>query len=44
MATHSSIPAWRSLWTVELVGYSPWNRLESDVTERLTRTVCQAPY
>ena len=36
MATHSSILAWRILWTEEPVGYSPWGRKESDVTERLT--------
>ena len=24
MATHSSILAWRILWTEELCGYSPW--------------------
>ena len=36
MATHSSILAWRILWTEEPVGYSPWGREESDVTERLT--------
>ena len=24
MATHSSILAWRTPWTEELVGYSPW--------------------
>ena len=24
MATHSSILAWRILWTEDLVGYSPW--------------------
>ena len=28
MATHSSTLAWRSL-----VGYSPWGRKESDMTE-----------
>ena len=28
-ATHSSILAWRSPWTV----YSPWGRKESDTTE-----------
>ena len=32
MATHSSILAWRILWTEEL-GYSPWGRKESDTTE-----------
>ena len=37
MATHSSILAWRIPWTEEPgVGYSPWNRKESDTTERLT--------
>ena len=35
MATHSSILAWRILWTEELVGYSPWGRKESDTTEQL---------
>ena len=33
MATHSSILAWRIPWIGELVGYSPWGRKESDVTE-----------
>ena len=31
MASHSSILA----WTEEPVGYSPWDRKESDMTERL---------
>ena len=31
-ATHSSILAWRIPWTV----YSPWDRKESDTTERLS--------
>ena len=31
-ATHSSILAWRILWTVL---YSPWDHKESDTTERL---------
>ena len=36
MATHSSILAWRILWTEEPgAGYSPWGRKESDTTERL---------
>ena len=35
MATHSSI-AWRTPWTEELVGYSPWGCKESDMTERLS--------
>ena len=35
MATHSSILAWRIPWTESLVGYSPWGRKESDMTERL---------
>ena len=33
MATHSSILAWRSPWTEEPVGYSPWVRKESNTTE-----------
>ena len=36
MATHSSILAWRIPWTEELVGYIPWGRKESDMTEQLT--------
>ena len=35
MATHSSILAWRILWTEELAGYSPWGHKELDKTERL---------
>ena len=35
MATHSSILAWRIPGTGSLVGYSPWGRKESDMTERL---------
>ena len=35
MATHSSTVAWRIPWAEELVGCSPWNREESDMTERL---------
>ena len=33
MAAHSSILAWRIPWAEELVGYSPWGRKESDMTE-----------
>ena len=36
MTTHSSILAWRILWTEEPGGYSPWGRTESDTTERLS--------
>ena len=36
MATHSSILAWRSPWTEEPEGYSPWDCKESATTERLT--------
>ena len=37
METHSSILAWRIPWTEKsLVGYSPWGRKESDMTERLS--------
>ena len=35
MATHSSILAWKIPWTEEPVGYSPWGRKESDMTEQL---------
>ena len=31
-ATHSSILAWRTPWTV----YSPWGHKELDMTERLS--------
>ena len=33
MATHSSILAWRILWTEEPKGYSPKGRTWSDMTE-----------
>ena len=36
MATHSSILAWRSPWTEDWGGYSPWGRGELDTMERLT--------
>ena len=32
MATHSSILAWKILWTEE-PGYSPWSHKESNTTE-----------
>ena len=35
-ATHSSLLAWRTPWTEEPGGYSPWGRAESDTTERLS--------
>ena len=35
MAPHSSILAWRILWTEEPEGYSPRGHKESDVTEHL---------
>ena len=35
MATHSSTLAWKTPWTENLVGYSPWGRKEPDTTERL---------
>ena len=35
MATHSSILAWKIPWTEGHVGYSPWDRKESDMTEGL---------
>ena len=39
MTTLSSILAWRMPWTewhIALVGYNPWGRKESDITELLT--------
>ena len=36
MTTLSSILAWRIPWTEEPGGLHPWNRKESDMTERLT--------
>ena len=33
MATHSSLPAWRILWTEEPEGYSPWGCKEPGTTE-----------
>ena len=35
MATHSSTLAWKIHGRRSLVGYSPWGREESDMTERL---------
>ena len=35
MATHSSILAWRILWTEELGGLQSMSRKESDTTKRL---------
>ena len=35
-ATHSSILAWRILWTVYMDMYSPWGFKESDMTEGLS--------
>ena len=32
MASHSSVLAWRTPWTEEPGGYSPWGRKESNVT------------
>ena len=36
IATHSSIPAWRTPWTEEPGGLSPWDLKELNMTERLT--------
>ena len=33
MATHSSILAWKILWTEEPGRYNPWGRKELDMTE-----------
>ena len=38
MAIHSSILAGEFHGQRSLVGYSPWGRKESDMTERLTHT------
>ena len=38
MATHSIILAWRTPWTEEPGGYSPWGRKESDTTEATQHT------
>ena len=35
-ATHSSILAWRSLWTEKPGNYNPWGCKESDTTDRLS--------
>ena len=34
MATHSSILAWETPWTEELVGYSLWGCKEPNTTEQ----------
>ena len=34
LATHSSIVAWRILWTVEPGGLESWGRKESDTNEQ----------
>ena len=39
MAAHSSILAWRILWTEEPGGYSPQGRKESDTTEQRTHSL-----
>ena len=36
MANHSSTLAWRIPWAEDLVGYSPWDHKESDMTVQLT--------
>ena len=33
MTTHSSVLAWRTPWTEEPAGYSPWGHKESNVTK-----------
>ena len=35
MAIYSSIPAWKSHGQRSLVGYSPWDHKELDMTEQL---------
>ena len=36
MATYSSILAWKTLWTEEPGGYSPWGHKQLDTTEQAT--------
>ena len=42
MVTHSSILAWRILWTEEPGGLQSMGGKESDTTERLTHTLTYA--
>ena len=42
MATHSSILTWRSPWTEDPGGYSPWGFQKLDMTERLTPSLGKA--
>ena len=45
MAIHSSVLAWRILWTEEPGGpHSPWDHKESDMTELLTFSITLSPY
>ena len=37
MEIHSSILAWKIPWTESLVGYSPWDHKELDMTECLVK-------
>ena len=43
MSTHSSILAWRILWTGSLVSYSPYSHKELDTTE-VTYKKAMAPH
>ena len=40
MATHSSILAWRILWTAEPGGLPPWDHTELDTTEATSMPAC----
>ena len=42
MATHASILAWKMRGQRSLAGYSSWDDRESDTTEHLTLSMCQA--
>ena len=33
MTTHSSILAWKSPWTENLAGYSPWGRKQTQLSD-----------
>ena len=38
MATHSSVPAWRTAGQQSLDSYNPWGHKKLDTTERLRNT------
>ena len=40
MATQSSVVIWKISWKRSLVGYSPWDHGELDMTEQVTEHTC----